>query len=237
MKEKVERIDYSTVELKSLAASVLKRKWCLSYREFPLGRQLCCGRGKKQKQEKTPHKRFSTLWLKLYKAKRAKVACSENYPFYFLTNGIWTIFRNPKADFLTLIPTHSAFHVLFFHPSPEGWAVHRRTGSRAPEQQEICRWQQCFMFSVHIQEVCGADLTLGEGCAAQQHIQGFSTAIPHTRACLGADCSPAEREQQEFVGVVCAHPYISMHKIPKGRMKGTSDNPLLHASGEMDLNC
>lgn len=36
MKEKVERIDYGTVELKSLAASVLKWQWYLSYRQFPL---------------------------------------------------------------------------------------------------------------------------------------------------------------------------------------------------------
>lgn len=182
-------------------------------------------RKKNKSKKKTPYKRTSTLWFKLYKA---KAAYSENEPFHFLTNRISTMFRNPKAEFLLFTPIHSAFHVLFFHPSPQGRAV--STGGQAAGHQSNKRsadGSNVLCSSVHIQEVHAEDLALGEGCSAQQHIQGFCTAIFHTRACLGADCSPTQGEQQDFVGVVSAHPFMSMRKIPKGRMKATSDN--LHA--------
>lgn len=79
--------------------------------------------------------------------------------------------------------------------------------------------------SANIREVYIEDLNLGEGCVRQQSAQHLGTAIGAiTIKSLSESGLQSMRETAGLCVGVFGHPCMSMNKVPKGRMKNTSDN-------------
>lgn len=131
----------------------------------------------------------------------------------------------------------SAFHVLFFHPSPEGWA--ESTGGQAAGHQSNKRSADGsnVLRSVHIQEVCGEDLTLGGGCASQQHIQDSALQF-FTQGPVWEQAAAQHRGNSRNLWGWDLHTLVCPGtKSQREEWKLHQTTHMLCVSGEMALNC
>lgn len=94
--------------------------------------------------------------------------------------------------------------------------VHRRTGSRAPEQQEICRWQQCFTFCAHPGGLWGGPDPGRRVCSTTAHPRLQHCNFSH-KSLFGGRLQPSTGGTAGICGGGICTPLYVQAQNPKGK--------------------
>lgn len=234
MKEKVESIDYSKVEWKPLAASVLKVQWYPVTGYLPL-EDNCSVEEKKSKKKPQAKGLLSVLSYMKWREPKLHVLKTNQGEKMILNLGFlnystsWQIEYQLPSEFPRLIPWYLLQSTVYFMVCFSSLPLKDEHCLQEDRQQEIITaWRDLQMAAMFYVLLWTSRRSTRRTWTWEKGVQHNSLSnisvlqlerLP-SKACLRMNCSPRRETAGLRVGGICT----PIHKVPKGRMKNTSDN-------------